>query len=92
LTWTACRIDYVQMSRRQVRTFEGSSFGQRVREARKHKGLSQEGLAREVDVTLRTIQRWEDGSSDPAGAQVMRLARVLAVDPAALYPETEEAA
>jgi len=37
------------------------TLGQRIREARKKAGLSQEGLARKLGVAFATINRWENG-------------------------------
>jgi transcriptional regulator with XRE-family HTH domain len=43
---------------------------ERVRELRRKKGWAQEDLAREIGVSLSTIQRWENKGSNPT-----RLAR-----------------
>jgi len=43
---------------------------EKVKELREQKGWSQEDLAREIDVSLSTIQRWE-----AKGAKPTRLAR-----------------
>lgn len=43
---------------------------EKVRELRRRKGWAQEDLAREISVSLSTIQRWESKSSTPT-----RLAR-----------------
>ena len=43
---------------------------EKVRELRKRRGWSQEDLAREINVSLSTIQRWEK-----KGAKPTRLAR-----------------
>ena len=45
-------------------------LGEKVRELRKKKGWAQEDLAREIYVSLSTIQRWEK-----QGAKPSRLAR-----------------
>jgi transcriptional regulator with XRE-family HTH domain len=79
------------MSRRQVRILEGSTFGQRLRHARQRKGFTQEGLARSVDMTLRTVQRWEADETAPGGVELLAMAVVLDVDAADLFP-IEEAA
>ena len=42
----------------------------KVRELRKKKGWAQEDLAREIDVSLSTVQRWEEKGGEPS-----RLAR-----------------
>ena len=43
---------------------------EKVRELRRRKGWAQEDLAREISVSLSTVQRWESKSSVP-----IRLAR-----------------
>ena len=43
---------------------------EKVRELRRRKGWGQEDLAREIEVALSTVQRWEK-----QGAQPSRLAR-----------------
>ena len=45
-------------------------LGEKVRELRKKKGWAQEDLAREIEVSLSTVQRWEK-----QGAKPSRLAR-----------------
>lgn len=62
--------------------------GQRIRQARKAKGWTHERLAREMEVGLRTVQRWQDGDLPRLGT-LMRLAEVLDV-PQAYFVETED--
>ena len=57
---------------------------QRVLAIRKSKGLSQELLAEQSGVSLRTIQRVEQGETVPRGHTMQALATVLAVPLAAL--------
>jgi len=45
-------------------------LNEKVRKLRKKKGWAQEDLAREIDVSLSTVQRWEG-----RGARPTRLAR-----------------
>ena len=45
-------------------------LGEKVRELRKKKGWAQEDLAREIEVSLSPVQRWEK-----QGAKPSRLAR-----------------
>lgn len=81
------------MPRRQLRQLEaGAPFGARLRAARLDSEITQEKLARHMDVTLRTIQRWEDGSTEPRGTQLLLLAAKFGVEPGDLYPEPSEAA
>jgi len=45
-------------------------FKEKIKALREKKGWSQEDLAREIDVSLSTVQRWEKKGSKP-----IRLAR-----------------
>jgi len=46
-------------------------LGERVKELRRKKGWAQEDLARQMDVSLSTVQRWEKKGGKP-----IRLARM----------------
>jgi len=56
-------------------------LGTRVKRLRVQKGMSQEFLAEESGLSLRTIQRIENGESNPTGESLKRLAHVLSVNP-----------
>lgn len=56
-----------------------SGIGDRVRQARKKRGLSQDALARALEVSKNTIFRWEAGEVTPRGTNLDRLAQVLGV-------------
>jgi putative transcriptional regulator len=47
-----------------------------VRELREALGLTQEGLARELGVTVSTVFRWEKGRSQPSGLACRALERL----------------
>ena len=53
----------------------------RVKELRKRKALSQDELAKNAGLSLRTVQRVENGETIPTGETLKRLAFVLDVDP-----------
>lgn len=53
----------------------------RVKELRNQRGMSQEFLAEESGLSLRTIQRIEKGESNPTGESLKRLANALNVIP-----------
>lgn len=55
------------------------TLAKRVKELRALKGMSQEFLADESQLSLRTIQRIENGESKPTGETVKRLANALDV-------------
>ncbi len=52
-------------------------IGQRIREARKEKGMSQEQLSEELDVTTVYISRVERGSSQVNLKRLAQISRVL---------------
>lgn len=63
----------------------------RIKELRIRKGISQEELAEESGLNLRTIQRIENGETEPVGNSVKKIANVLEVTPEELIDwELEE--
>ena len=57
------------------------SLSQRVKELRTKKGISQELLAEETGLSLRTIQRIENDETVPRGDSLKRLAQALNTSP-----------
>lgn len=55
------------------------SIGDRLRDARKAAGLSQEELAHRLGTVQRSITRWESGHCDPGFAAVSEIARICGV-------------
>jgi transcriptional regulator with XRE-family HTH domain len=58
---------------------ENNELANRVIELRNRKGFSQEFLAEESGVSLRTIQRVENGETQPRGDTLQRIAKGLGV-------------
>jgi transcriptional regulator with XRE-family HTH domain len=56
-------------------------LSKRLKELRNQKGMSQETLAEESSLSLRTIQRIENGESNPTGDTLKRLSNALNVNP-----------
>ncbi len=56
-----------------------SSIGKRIRDAREGAGLLQSALARKIQVTTRTIQRWEKGEQIPDADKVIAIAHLAHV-------------
>jgi len=54
-------------------------FGERVRELRKEKGLSQEELAEKVKVDVRTIVAIETGKRNPTFKTIDKIAKSLKI-------------
>lgn len=55
-------------------------------------GRTSEDFAREIDVTLRTVQRWRSGEGEPQGAQLAKVAAALGRPVEWFYPDTRRAA
>ncbi|WP_298759468.1 helix-turn-helix domain-containing protein [uncultured Psychroserpens sp.] len=57
-----------------------NQLAKRVKELRNLKGMSQEFLAEESGLSLRTVQRIENGESNPTGESLKRLSDALNVN------------
>lgn len=60
---------------------DNSQLAHRIKKLRTQKGMSQEFLAEESGLSLRTVQRVENGESNPTGESLKRLANALNVNP-----------
>ena len=58
-----------------------NNLATRLKELRNQKGMSQEVLADESGLSLRTIQRIENGETNPTGDSLKRLSSALNVNP-----------
>lgn len=67
-----------------------ANIGERIMQARKAKGLTQDALAQLVNVSRQTVSHWENGRALPDVATAAQLSKVLAVD--FLADEAESAA
>lgn len=73
---------------RQVNTTSGQSrertgFAAKLDEALQ--GTTSESLARQIDVSLRTVQRWRGGDTEPSGSDLVAIALALGRDPSWFY-------
>ena len=57
-----------------------NEIGEKIKEVRKKKGLSQEELAESSKVNLRTIQRIENNESEPRGKTLNLICEVLDIN------------
>lgn len=64
-------------------------FCEKMRDARKAKGYTQEELARKCNVSLTSIFKWETGRQPPTKNNALQLARVLGVTYADLMADEE---
>jgi len=60
---------------------KNNTLAQRIKELRKRKGFSQEELSENSGLSLRTIQRIENGETEPRGDSLKRLATTFGVSP-----------
>ena len=60
---------------------KNKDLAKRVKELRKRNGMSQELLAENSGLSLRTIQRIENGETQPTGDSIKRLSSALNVTP-----------
>jgi len=60
---------------------KNGNLANRVKELRKRNGLSQEALTENSGLSLRTIQRIENGETQPTGDTLKRIAKALNVTP-----------
>ncbi|MBU2962504.1 helix-turn-helix domain-containing protein [Citreicella sp. C3M06] len=56
-----------------------ATFGDRVAAARESAGMTQEALARRLDVKLKSLQGWENDVAEPRAARLSQLAGLLDV-------------
>ena len=54
-----------------------SKLAAKIRQCRELKGWTQEKLARELGISLNTVQRWEAGKNQPSPLALEKLQRVL---------------
>jgi transcriptional regulator with XRE-family HTH domain len=54
-----------------------SKLADKIRQCRDLKGWTQEQLARNVGVSLNTVQRWESGRTQPSPLAMEKLQKVL---------------
>ena len=67
-------------------------FAIRVREALAAKEMTQEAMARALDVSARTGQKWATGESVPGGRKLVELSVLLEREPAWFFSEPEKGA
>jgi transcriptional regulator with XRE-family HTH domain len=65
----------------------GVTFGQRLRELRRERGLTQEDLSRRASIHAPTIGRLERGRREPRLKTILRLADGLGVSPGELLDD-----
>lgn len=65
-------------------------FGRRFRAARERAHLTQEGVADQLGVKWRQVQRWDTGQVLPRAERIPELAKILGVEPSYLQEPVDE--
>ncbi len=68
---------YLPVRRNEIMEIDYKLIGERIKEARKAKGWSQEKLSEEIDVTIVYISRIERGSSQVNLRRLAQISKVL---------------
>lgn len=58
---------------------EAEWFGSRLRELRERAGLSRQEIADKASVSVRSVEKWEQGIREPSWSMVLTLCRALGV-------------
>lgn len=66
--------------------------GQAVKAAREMAGLTQDGLAKAVEVTRAAVAQWESGRTQPSAGNFHALCKALHVEPESLLAVPDDKA
>lgn len=66
-----------------------TTLGQRIKEHRRRAGMSQEALARRMDVSRQAVTKWESSQSAPSTENLFRLAELFGTTVDLLLPSEE---
>lgn len=66
------------------------TFGQRLRQIRENKGITQKELAEKLNVTFQTISKWENSVTEPDISTIKEIARLLNCSIEQLFNDSEE--
>lgn len=66
------------------------TIGDRIREIRTRKGITQAEFARQVGVSRGVVHGWESGRNRPEQASMLKVARLLGTSVSYLYGETSD--
>ena len=64
--------------------------GQRIRERRLARGVTQQGLAKALGISYQQVQKYENGTNRISAGRLFVLARLLGADVADFFPAKEE--
>ena len=67
------------------------TFGEKLQKLRTRAGLSQDQLAKLLDVSRQAVSKWETGTADPSTSNLLALAKLFGIDAKELLDETKNA-
>ena len=68
------------MARHQVEPYFKDGWGETIKDIRERRGLSQQEVADELEVSKATVSRWEHEIAMPNAIYALKLSRILKVD------------
>lgn len=69
----------------RIENGKAKRIGRRIREIRAVKGISQEGLARKLNISAEKIEKYETGRKKPKKKRIREIAEALDVSPLAIF-------
>ena len=57
------------------------SLSQRIIELRNELGMSQNQLAKAMEVSRQAVSKWENGTADPSTSNLLKLAKLYGISP-----------
>ena len=67
-------------------------IGERIKERRKHMGLTQSQLAVKLDLSYQQFQKYETGGNRVSAGRLWQIAKILEVEPSYFYEGVEDSA
>lgn len=68
---------------------KNQQFHEALREARRHRKISQESLAQSLSVSRQSVSKWESGKAEPDADHLLALAKLLKVSLSQLLPSVD---
>ena len=65
------------------------TLGEKIKHERKVFSMGQEELSEKLDVSLKTLQRWESNERSPRVEQIIKLSKVFGLQPEYFLSETK---
>ncbi len=73
-----------------MKEFERKIFGERLKTLRTEKGVGQNKLANDIDVSNASISYWETGKQEPTASAIFKLAEYFDVSADYLLGRTDD--